>query len=39
VIAAKKIKLDEPAVSKILVADRLGIRCEASDLEDEFSES
>ena len=39
-MAAKKIKLDEPAGSEILVADtdsELG--AEASDLEDEFSES
>ena len=26
-MAAKKIKLDEPAISEILVADTLGIRC------------
>jgi len=39
-IAAKKIKLDEPAISEILVADTDSESgAEASDLEDEFSES
>ena len=39
-MAAKKIKLDEPAGSKILVADTDSESAtEASDLEDEFSES
>jgi hypothetical protein len=39
-MVAKKIKLDEPAISEILVADtdsESGV--EASDLEDKFSES
>ena len=40
VMAGKKIKLDEPAISEILVADTdLESGAEASDLEDEFSES
>ena len=39
-MAAKKIKLDEPAISEILVADTDSESgAEASDLEDEFSES
>ena len=39
-MAANKIKLDEPAGSEILVADRDSESgAEASDLEDEFSES
>ena len=39
-MAAKKIKLDEPALSEILVADTDSESgAEASDLEDEFSES
>ena len=39
-MAAKKIKLDEPAISEILVADTdLESGAQASDLEDEFSES
>ena len=39
-MAAKKIRLDEPAGSEILVADTdLVSGAEASDLEDEFSES
>jgi hypothetical protein len=37
---AAKIKLDEPAISEILVADTdPESGAEASDLEDEFSES
>ena len=40
VMAVKKIKLDEPAISEILVADTDSESgAEASDLEDEFSES
>ena len=40
VMVAKKIKLDEPAISKILVADTDSESgAEADDLEDEFSES
>jgi len=40
VAATKKIKLDEPAVSEILVDDTASESgAEASDLEDEFSES
>ena len=39
-MAAKKIKLDEPAISEILVADTDSESgAEASELEDEFSES
>ena len=39
-MAAKKIKLDEPAISEILVADTDSESgAEASDLEDQFSES
>ena len=39
-MVAKKIKLDEPATSEILVADTDSESgAEASDLEDEFSES
>jgi len=39
-MAAKKIKLDEPAISEILVADTDSESGdEVSDLEDEFSES
>jgi hypothetical protein len=39
-MAAKKIKQDEPAGSEILVDDTdLESGAEASDLEDEFSES
>jgi len=39
-VAAKKIKLDEPAISEILVADTDSESgAEASDLEDELSES
>ena len=39
-MAAKGIKLDEPAISEILVADTDSESgAEASDLEDEFSES
>ena len=39
-MASKKIKLDEPAISEILVADTgLESGAEASVLEDEFSES
>ena len=39
-MAAKKIKLDEPAISEILVADTDSESgAEASDLEDDFSES
>ena len=39
-MAGKKIKLDEPAISEILVADTDSESgAEASDLEDEFSES
>ena len=39
-MAGKKIKLDEPATSEILVADTDSESgAEASDLEDEFSES
>jgi len=39
-MAAKKIKLDEPAGSEILVADTDSQSgAEVSDLEDEFSES
>jgi hypothetical protein len=39
-MAAKKIKLDEPAISEILVADTDSESgAEASDLQDEFSES
>ena len=39
-MAAKKIKLDEPPISEILVADTDSESgAEASDLEDEFSES
>jgi hypothetical protein len=39
-MAVKKIKLDEPAISEILVADKDSESgAEASNLEDEFSES
>ena len=39
-MAAEKIKLDEPAISEILVVDTdPESGAEASDLEDEFSES
>jgi len=39
-MAAKKIKLDEPAISEILIADTDSESgAEASVLEDEFSES
>jgi hypothetical protein len=39
-MAAKKIKLDEPAISEILVADTDSESdAEVSNLEDEFSES
>jgi len=39
-MAAKKIKLDEPAIREILVADTNSESgAEASDLKDEFSES
>ena len=39
-MAGKKTKLDEPAISEILVADTDSESgAEASDLEDEFSES
>jgi len=39
-MAAKKIKLDEPAISESLVADTDSESgAKASDLEDEFSES
>ena len=39
-MAAKKIKLDEPAINEIRVADTDSESgAEASDVEDEFSES
>ena len=39
-MAGRKIKLDEPAISEILVADTDSESgAEARDLEDEFSES
>ena len=39
-MASKKIKLDDPAISEILVADTDSESgAEDSDLEDEFSES
>ena len=39
-MTAKKIKLDEPAISEILVADTDSESgAEANNLEDEFSES
>jgi len=39
-VASKKIKLDDPAISEIMVADTDSQSgAEFSDLEDEFSES